>query len=236
MKRRALQTKRAVVAVVVAVVGLIGLWIYLSTSVPPVFHLYGTSATDFNGTPTLQVNFDVDSEVKIALINPDGFKTGETTVSPEEMATRIPMDEQYTTPKAGSWNLMVHDSSGNRVYENVLEFTAMQITISEITPKWENYEYLDYWSLVGIEWRWNWSGDLPVYTSKIRVCVDDEFTDFAYSEVFFSGGSRSVDEEGAFHSISHIQEGVHQLKMELYDESGNLVAYRSEETETRIGE
>jgi len=208
------------------------------------FYLTTWSATDYGGTPYLEINYTTESQVKIALINPNGLKTDEITVESETSSARLKMEELHTTPPAGSWKILAYDVSGKKIYENVLHFNSINFTEFNVKFSFEQSTllgtyYLDEFLL---EWgKWRWEGDLPLYLSTLRFEIEDDERDNVYiisilpSDTIScqlvllpDNSQRQYGEVERFSEIFELYPGNYKGVTKLYDVHGNLVASYSE--------
>jgi hypothetical protein len=184
------------------------------------FALTGSQAVNDSGHAALRVQFTATAPVYLRLISPDGIQTGSDYADNGVTAVVLDMAGYYETASAGTYTLIVEESSGTRIATPTFNFLGGSGAISEVTPTWSWSTWsLDY-TLEGISFKVSNTGDLPVCIYGGEVSIDGKKETLFMSDVVLPGEQKTIIESLY---ISGISSGQHTLTLTLKDSENEVV-------------
>jgi len=196
----------------------------------PQFQLKEWKVINDDGVPKLQIKFSATKSVDLTLTDPDGVKTDWSYVELGVTGAKLRMSDYGKTPLPGTYTLIIKDAlSGEAAPSLAFNFSGAKLKITDVTPTWEYYKYLGFYSLTSLAIKVRNTGDLPAYINRGELNIDGQTETMYYlTECVLPKETRTITDSVY---ISGISPGTYTLTITLKDKSGTIMAtYNTEVT------
>lgn len=158
--------------------------------------------------------------LELSLTNPDGVEVGTDSVSPGDTEATLHMARPCVTPEAGTYTLSFADASGRQVVWSEFTFLDVQASVSQVALDWEYYAYAGRYTLYGMGFKLENSGDLPVYVDKVEVTLGALAFEMHIDEMVLPGQGKTISKSTY---ITGIAPGSKKLILRFMDQTGEVL-------------
>jgi len=185
------------------------------------FTITGSQVVSANGTATLRIQFTTSAPVSLSLTNPDGLETATDAVDMDATAADLAMADQYVTPKAGKYTLVVENAL-EPLATREFDFSGANPSITEVTPSFVIFGQTNLYLLQRLTVTLKNTGDLPACIDSGEFTLDggNVFT-FDTSQIVLPGETKTFSVST---SVSGVTGGAKQLSLTLRDSADTVVA------------
>jgi hypothetical protein len=155
------------------------------------------TVVDDDGQAALQIHLGQmqlvpSTTMELSLTNPDGVQVGTHSVSSGATEALLHMADPYVTPMPGTYTLSFTDGSGKQIVWSEFIFSEADASISEVDLTWEYVAYAGRYTLYGISFKLQNTGDLPMYIDRAQVTVGTLAFETQIGEVVLPGTEKTI--------------------------------------------
>jgi hypothetical protein len=186
------------------------------------FTLTGSQVAADSGSAAVRVQFTATGPITLRLTGPDGAEAGVGYAEKGVTAVLLDMAGYYETPSPGTYTLIVEESGGVQIATSTFNYAGGRASVSEVALTWSWSSWsLDY-TLGGISFKVNNTGDLPICTYKGEMSLDgNKETLLMSSAVVLPGEQKTITDTLLY--ISGVSSGQHTLTLTLKDSEDKVV-------------
>jgi hypothetical protein len=184
------------------------------------FTLTGSQVAGDSNSAALRVRFTATGPIALRLTGPDGAGVGSAYAEKGVTTVLLDMAGYGESPSPGTYTLIVEESGDVQIATSTFNFVGGSASVSEVTLTWSWSTWsLDY-TLEGISFKVNTTGDLPVCTYEGEVSIDGQTEALYPSQVVLPGEQKTITDTLY---ISGISSGQHPLTLTIKDSQDKVV-------------
>ena len=178
---------------------------------------------DDNGQPALRIELsriqlEPSTVMELSLTDSNGVQVGFDYVNPGDTQAVLRMADPYVTPKPGTYTLSFADASGGQIIWSEFTFLSVDASVSEVGLTWQYVPYAGRYTLYGMSFRLQNTGDLPVYIDRAQVSIGTSVFEAGINEVVLPGEDSAIYEPSYITGIAPGSKNFVLLLMDRADE------------------
>jgi len=139
------------------------------------FNINSKSILDYNGFPSLKLNYTSNDAIIVHFIDPDEKIIFSDSFYPSQSEIIISLASYRNTSKPGFYILYVYDTAENPIYNETFYFKGSNLSIFSVDEYWwEEKEKDSKYSLIGITLNVMNNGDLPIYPYSLDLSIENK--------------------------------------------------------------
>jgi hypothetical protein len=151
---------------------------------------------DDNGQAALRIHLArlqlvPTTAMELSLTNPDGVQVGFNYVNPGATEAVLHMADPYVSPKPGTYTLSFADASGKQIWSE-FTFSGTDVSVSCLSLDWQYVAYAGRYTLYGISFKLENTGDLPMYVDKALVTIGTLVFETQIGETVLPGTEKTI--------------------------------------------
>lgn len=155
------------------------------------------TVVDDDGQAALQIHLGQmqlvpNTTMELSLTNPDGVQVGAHSVSSGATEALLHMADPYVTPMPGTYTLSFTDASGKQIVWSEFTFSEADASVSEVNLTWEYVAYAGRYTLYGISFKLENTGDLPMYIDRAQVTIGTLAFETRIGEIVLPGTEKTI--------------------------------------------
>lgn len=180
------------------------------------------TVVDDNGQAALRIQLSriqlaPTTVLELTLTNPDGVQVSTDFVNPGDTEAILHMSGPYVTPEAGTYTLSFADAPGRQIVWAEFAFLEVDASVSQVALDWEYVSYAGRYTLYGISFTAENTGDLPVYLDKVEVTLGTLVFEMPIGPMVLPGQEKTIDKSTY---ITNIAPGSKKLALRFMDQTG----------------
>ena len=141
-----------------------------------------------------RIQLEPSTMIELSLTDSNGVQVGYDYVNPGDTEAVLHMAAPRVTPNPGTYTLSFADASGRQIIWSEFTFQGVDTSLSQVGLTWQYVPYAGSYTLYGISFRLQNTGDLPVYIDKAEVTVGTSLFEADINEVLLPGEDRVIYE------------------------------------------
>ena len=153
--------------------------------------------------------------MELSLTGPNGATVGFDSVGPLDTEAVLHMADHGVTPKAGTYILSFADASGKQIVWSEFTFSGADGSVSQVVLDWEYVAYAGRYTLYGMSFNLQNTGDLPMYIDEAQVTIGTLVFKTHIGEIVLPGTEKTIYKPTY---ITGIAPGSKKFVLRLMDE------------------